>query len=154
MSRMDRYEDIEEKEEIQEEIPLLSRVDKNQIIYDDAYLNSKVVDINSVIDGEDIVPKKQDNTVLYQAESYEEKSYDVNDYLSKAHENKKEDNLKRDIDDTAFREQEDEKIDHTFEKIFKEDSVSRKNNKKLPVIILSITIVILIIVIIIILLVR
>jgi hypothetical protein len=35
MSRMDRYEDIEEKEEIQEEIPLLSRVDKNQIIYDD-----------------------------------------------------------------------------------------------------------------------
>ena len=231
MSRMDRYDDIEEKEEIQEETPLLSRVDKNQIIYDDAYLNSKVVDINSVIDGEDIVPKKQDNTVLYQAESYEEKSYDVNDYLSKAHENKKEDNLKRDIDDTAFREQEDEirkliasidekedsedffsnlkgdnedtmigakfktdefddsiyetlkgekffdgntildhalgdntvlnlekeedeKIDHTFEKIFKEDSVSRKNNKKLPVIILSITIVILIIVIIIILLVR
>lgn len=231
MSRMDKYIDIEEKEEQEEETPVLSRVNKNQIIYDDAYLNSKVVDINSVIEGEDIVPKKQDNTILYQAESYEEKSYDVNDYLSKAHENKKDDNLKRDINDNEFKEQEDEirrlidsinekeesedffsdlkgenedtmigakfktdefndsiyetlkgenlfggntildhalgdntvlnlekeedqKIDHTFEKILKEDSISRKKNKKLPIIIFSITVFILIVVIVIILLVR
>ena len=231
MSRMDRYIDIEEQEQQEEEMPLLSRVNKNQIIYDDAYLNSKVVDINSVIEGEDIVPKKQENTILYQAESYEEKSYDVNDYLSKAHENKKEDNLKRDINDNEFKEQEneirrlidsinekeesedffsdlkgdnedtligakfktdefnesiyetlkgenllggntildhvlsdntvlnlekeeDEKIDHTFEKILKDDDILRKKNKKLPIIIFCVTLFILIIVVVIILLVR
>ena len=231
MSRMDRYTDNEEQEELQEEKPVLSRVNKNKVIYDDAYLNSKVIDINSVIDGEDDIPKKEEINSELKTIEYEEKSYDVNDYLSKAHENKKEDNLRRDINDTEFKEQEDEirkliasidekeeeedffvdlkgdnedtmigakfktdefddsiyealqndnhiegntildhalsdntvlnlkkeeddKIDHTFEKILKDDRVFRKKNKKLPIIIFSILVFILIAVIVIIILVR
>ena len=49
---------------------------------------------------------------------------------------------------------EDEKIDHTFEKIMKEDIIERKKSKKLPIIVFSMTVSILILVIIIILLVR
>lgn len=230
MSRMDKYTEFDETEEKQDESPVLSRVSKNQIIYDDAYLNSKVVDIATVIDGEEVIPPKEENKE-YLKEEYQEKSYDVNEYLSKAHENKKEDNLKREINNNEFREQEDEirkliasidekedeedfftdlkgenedtmigakfktdefndsiyetlvnekffdgntildhalsdntvlnlekdedeKIDHTFEKIMKEDIIERKKSKKLPIIVFSMTVSILILVIIIILLVR
>ncbi len=230
MSRMDKYTEFDETEEKQDESPVLSRVSKNQIIYDDAYLNSKVVDIATVIDGEEVIPPKEENKE-YSKEEYQEKSYDVNEYLSKAHENKKEDNLKREINNNEFREQEDEirkliasidekedeedfftdlkgdnedtmigakfktdefndsiyetlvnekffdgntildhalsdntvlnlekdedeKIDHTFEKIMKEDIIERKKSKKLPIIVFSMTVSILILVIIIILLVR
>ena len=231
MSRMDKYTEIEETEEKQDESPVLSRVSKNQIIYDDAYLNSKVVDFNSVIDGEEKVSPSEEENIEQQKEEYQEKSYDVNEYLSKAHETKKEDNLKREINDNEFQQQEDEirkliasinekedeedffvdlkgdnedtmigakfktdefddsiyetlvnerflegntildralgdntvlnlekeeeeKIDHTFEKIMKDDIILNKKNQKLPVIIFSITTAILIIVIIIILLFR
>ena len=231
MSRMDKYTEFEETNEKQEEIPVWSRVSKNQSIYDDAYLNSKVVDFNSVIGGEEtpIQEEKVEDEIV--KEEYHEKSYDVNEYLSKAHENKKEDNLKREINSNEFKEQEDEirkliasidekdeeedfftdlkgdnedtmigakfktdefndsiydtlvnesfldgntildhalgdntvlnlekeeddKIDHTFEKIMKEDIVERSKSKKLPIIVFSITVVLLIVVIVIILLVR
>ena len=232
MSRMDKYTEFDETEEKQDESPVLSRVSKNQIIYDDVYMNSKMVDINSVIEGEEAPISKEEEPEQTQKEEYQEKSYDVNEYLSKAHENKKEDNLKREINSNEFKEQEDEirrliasinekedeedffvnlkgdnedtligakfnktdefddsiyetlvgekflegntildhalgdntvlglekeedeKIDHTFEKIMKDDILLSKKNKKLPIIIFSITTFILIVVIIIILLVR
>lgn len=221
MSRMDKYNTLEtENEETTEEQVVLSRVDKNQVMYDDVYYNRTRDYIDSVIDGEDNNPKEEKDNIIVQ-EQYEEKSYSVNEYLEKAHENKSPDNLKRDIDDTAFREQEDEirkliasidekeesedffkdlkgenedtligakfktdefdesiyetlkgenlvsensilehvlgdktvlnleqeeedKIDHTFEEIFNSDKKSRKKNKKLPIIIFCILLVILI----------
>ena len=107
--RMDRYNDLDEQEDIKRENIVLSRVNKNQPIYDDVYLNSKVVDINSVIGiDESENTKTISEEIEKQTEEYHEKSYDVNDYLSKAHENKKEDNLKRDINNNEFKEQEDE----------------------------------------------
>ena len=232
MSRMDKYIDEEQENETLKEV-VLSRVSKNQIIYDDVYMNSKVVDINSVIESEEgPITKEAEEPVPSLKEEYQEKSYDVNEYLSKAHENKKEDNLKREINSNEFKEQEDEirrliasinekedeedffatlkgdnedtmigakfnktdefddsiyetlvgekflegntildhalgdntvlglekeedeKIDHTFEKIMKDDIILSKKNKKLPIIIFSITTFILIAVIVIILLVR
>lgn len=105
MSRMDKYIDEEQENDTSEEV-VLSRVSKNQIMYDDVYFNRTVVDINSVIDGEDIKEEKQEDIIP--EETYEKKSYSINEYLEKAHENKSPDNLKRDIDDTAFKEQEDE----------------------------------------------
>ena len=107
MSRMDKYTEYEENDVKQDESPVLSRVNKNKIIYDDVYLNSKVVDINSVIDGEKSETIKEEE-IPHSKEEYQEKSYDVNEYLSKAHENKKEDNLKREINSSEFKEQEDE----------------------------------------------
>ena len=108
MNRMDKYNTIEyENDETTNEEVVLSRVDKNQIMYDDVYYNRTRDYIDSVIEGEDIEPKKRQEEKPV-SEEYEEKSYSVNDFLEKAHENKSPDNLKRDIDDTAFREQEDE----------------------------------------------
>lgn len=230
MSRMDKYTEFDETEEKQDESTVLSRVNKNQEIYDNAYLNSKLTDFSSVIDSEDVPVVKEENKECFK-EEYQEKNYDVNEYLSKAHENKKDDNLKREINSNEFKEQEDEirkliasidekedeedfftdlkgdnedtmigakfktdefndsiyetlvnekffdgntildhalsdntvlnlekdedeKIDHTFEKIMKEDIIERKKSKKLPIIVFSMTVSILILVIIIILLVR
>ena len=53
-----------------------------------------------------------------------------------------------------LKKEEDEKIDHTFEKILKDDGILRKKNKKLPIIIFSILVFILILVIVVIILVR
>ena len=108
MSRMDRYTD-EEIEETPEEEVVLSRVDKNQVMYDDVYFNRTRVDINSVIDGEEKkidIPHEEEETP--EEEIYEAKSYNVNDYLERARVNKSPDNYKREIDDKDFREQEDE----------------------------------------------
>lgn len=105
MSRMDKYTDEEQENETSEEV-VLSRVSKNQIMYDDVYFNRTVVDINSVIEGDDIKEEVKEDVIP--TETYEKKSYSINEYLEKAHENKSPDNLKRDIDDTAFKEQEDE----------------------------------------------
>lgn len=102
---MDKYIDEEQENDTSEEV-VLSRVSKNQIMYDDVYFNRTVVDINSVIDGEDIKEETKEDVIP--TETYEKKSYSINEYLEKAHENKSPDNLKRDIDDTAFKEQEDE----------------------------------------------
>ena len=108
MSRMDKYnEQDEENNDLEEENHVLSRVGKNQTLYDDVYLNSSVVDsINNVM-GED----KEENDVkeeeyTYQEETYEEKSYDINEYLMKAHENSTPDDKKRDINNNEFKEQE------------------------------------------------
>lgn len=106
MSRMDRYIDEEIEETPQEEV-VLSRVDKNQVMYDDVYFNRTRVDINSVIDGEEEV-KVEEKEETPQEEIYEAKSYNVNEYLEKARENKSPDNYKREINDTEFKEQEDE----------------------------------------------
>ena len=106
MSRMDKYIDEEVEETPQEEV-VLSRVNKNQVMYDDVYFNRTRVDINNIIDGEEEVKEgiKEETPI---EETYEAKSYNVNEYLEKAHENKTSDNYKREIDDTSFREQEDE----------------------------------------------
>jgi hypothetical protein len=103
---MDRYTDEEIEETPQEEV-VLSRVNRNQVLYDDVYFNRTRVDINNIIEGEEEekAPVKEEDPI---EEAYEAKSYNVNEYLEKAHENKSPDNYKREIDDTAFREQEDE----------------------------------------------
>jgi hypothetical protein len=103
---MDRYTDEEIEETPQEEV-VLSRVNRNQVMYDDVYFNRTRVDINNIIEGEEEekAPVKEEDPI---EETYEAKSYNVNEYLEKAHENKSPDNYKREIDDTAFREQEDE----------------------------------------------
>jgi hypothetical protein len=105
---MDRYIDEELDEETPQEEVVLSRVNKNQVMYDDVYFNRTRVDIDNIIEGKKEEPIKEEIIEPIQEESYEAKSYSVRDYLEKAHENKSPDNLKREINDPAFKEQEDE----------------------------------------------
>ena len=112
MTRVDRYNDefSDNNGKLHEEVPL-SRVSRHQNMYDELYMNTKLVDINNILPDEDNVvtndDKKQDE-VTYEPEVYEEKSYSVNDYLEKAHERTDPDNAKRDINSIEFKEQEDE----------------------------------------------
>ncbi len=108
MSRMDKYIDEEYENETPSKEVVLSRVNKNQVMYDDVYFNRTRVDIDNIIEGKKEEPIKEEIIEPIQEESYEAKSYSVRDYLEKAHENKSPDNLKREINDPAFKEQEDE----------------------------------------------
>ena len=108
MSRMDKYLDEEEMNETPQEEVVLSRVNKNQVMYDDVYFNRTRVAVDEALDEEEVKETKHEEELPPVEEVYERKSYNVNEYLEKAHENKSPDNLKRDIDDTAFKEQEDE----------------------------------------------
>ena len=230
MTRVDRYNDeyVDENNEKPQKEVSLSRVSKHQNMYDEIYMNTTFVDINNILDEEEsseVVSNTME--IPKEVETYEEKSYSVNEYLEKAHEKISPDNAKRDINNDEFREQEDEirrlidsinekeeeedffkdlkgdnedtlvgaklktdefndsiyealkmdsfaedatildhvlsdktvvdleqeeekKLDHTFEEIINSDNKSRRNSKKLPIIIFSITLFILIAVILII----
>ena len=108
MSRMERYEDENEKVKKEEPINTLSREKKNQEMYDKVYLNTSVVDINNIIAQDEEDQKEIEEVANMTTEVYEEKSYDVNDYLKKAHEKHTGDNAMRDLENSEFREQEDE----------------------------------------------
>ena len=108
MSRMDKYAIEDHENNTPDEEVVLSRVNKNQVMYDNVYFNRTRVDINSVIEGKEpkIEEKVEDEPV--EKTQYEPKSYSIRDYLEKAHENKSPDNLKRELNDNDFKEQEDE----------------------------------------------
>ena len=108
MARVDKYLEEEGLETGKEAI--LSRVLKHQDMYDEVYMNNSVVDINNVLSNDDVDEYKsvEEEETPPEVEIYEEKSYSVNDYLEKAHLKVSPDNAKRDINNTEFKEQEDE----------------------------------------------
>lgn len=101
--RMDKYNDNfeEEKQELSESV--LSRQAKNQEMYREVYMNSSYVDINNLFEEkeEEIVPEEISPPI-----SFEEKVYDVNDFLKKAHERHTDDEALRNLDDEKFLERE------------------------------------------------
>lgn len=226
--RMDKYKETK-KENLENEEKTLSREVKNKDLYKDVYLNNTFVDVNNFLatkDNEEEPQKKEE--VIEAEEVYEEKSYDVNDYLKKAHENHVLDNANHNLENTNFRAlegeikklianieekeasedifsdlkgdnedtmiegvhktdefntdiykvlvedeeyykstvildkalgdetvsdlsvQEDDKLEHTFEKIYETDKIMSKKMKKLPIIVFCSMLLLLIIVIIII----
>lgn len=92
VSRMDKYED-----EIQDE-PILSRTRRNQDMYKDVYLNNTLIDMQKIVPN--VLVEENEEVSVTPKVQYEEKSYDINDYLIKAHERRVDDNLKRSLDDT------------------------------------------------------
>lgn len=104
--RMDKYSDNIEKETKEE--PVLSRQAKNKDMYNEIYMNNSYVDdINSVL----VEKEKKEKIVVedYQDEIVpEEKTYNINEFLKKAHEKHTEDNSMRNLDDEKFVEREDE----------------------------------------------
>ena len=91
MSRMDKYD------ENNGENLVLSRTQKNQDMYKDVYLNNTLVDYGeiNIDEKKEEIPDNEDVTI-----EYEEKNYNINDYLKRAHENRVNDNVKRSLDDT------------------------------------------------------
>ena len=70
MSRMDKYVDEEyENETPEEEEVVLSRVNKNQVMYDDVYFNRTKIDIDGVIDSVGIEEKVEKPKEIEQEES-------------------------------------------------------------------------------------
>ncbi len=103
--RMDRYE--EKNETIKEDNRPLSRTERHENLYENAYDNSSVVDFNNIFDN-DIEEKKQEDINIKEKIVYEEKNYDVNDYLKKAHERLAPDENVRNLNNQEFLSQEDE----------------------------------------------
>lgn len=106
--RMDRYEDnrIEENED---DIMPLSRMERNKKIYNNAYDSSKVVDIKDYLGDKKMNDNHEsDNEELKTNPVFEEKNYDVEEYLKNAHNNAKPDKNVRNLDNKEFKDQEDE----------------------------------------------
>ena len=108
LMRMDRYDESKMDNDEEKKVPVLSRTQKNQEMYEELYLNNKVVDLNNVITEkedkkDETIPAIEDEPTIY-----EEKNYSINDYLKKAHEKIVDDQAMRDLDNQEFKDQEDE----------------------------------------------
>ena len=104
--RMDKYLDEEQEqdiEEVQEEVKNeFSRLEKNDRMYRESYLNSSVIDIRNGVS--DIFGEEEPEVIEEEIpkEIYIKKNYDIDDYIEKAHENKENDNLMRSLVDTDY----------------------------------------------------
>lgn len=107
--RMDRYKEVDETKKISdEENKVLSREAKNQDMYKDVYMNNTVVDINSIFNQEQNDEVEVTDEIKENEVSYQEKSYNVNEYLEKAREMHKSDDAKRNLEDQDFIQGENE----------------------------------------------
>ena len=100
--RMDRYEEEEKTNDTKQ-----TRTNKNQELYTDVYLNNVYVDINNlkeVMERENYDENNNQETLKIVKEplsvnnSYQEKKYDILSIIDEAIKNKKDDNLKRNLD--------------------------------------------------------
>lgn len=92
MGRMDKYE--EPKEEVN-----YSRVNKNQDMYKEIYMNNTMIDLNNIL----VDAIKEEERVEEESRviaPYVPKNYDVNDYIKEARENRVSDNIPRSLDNT------------------------------------------------------
>lgn len=98
MNRMDRYDT---KTDNNDEV-VMSREQKNQDMYKDVYLNNSSIDYEDIISDteEKEIDTTIDETEIEEKVEYVEKTYDINDYLLKAHERRIDDKKLRSLDDT------------------------------------------------------
>ena len=106
--RMDRYEDNLTKENNDDTLQL-SRMERNKQMYDNAYDSSKVVDIKDYLGDKETHDDYESNNEEPEIITvFEEKNYDVEEYLKNAHSNAKPDKNIRNLDNKEFKDQEDE----------------------------------------------
>ena len=104
---MDRYD--EEKKEVSNNLEMpLSRTNRNQEMYKDAYLNTSYVDIKNIFSEENSSKETEEELENHPTIAYEEKNYNINDYLEKAHERLTPDDDVRSLDSKDFTERESE----------------------------------------------
>lgn len=102
--RMDRYKDVDISKE-EDKDTNYSRVNKNQNVYQDIYMNNSYISIDDLFDEKKDTPDDVEEKKDYI--DYEEKNYDINEYLSKARERFQPDDEKRNLDE-EFLKGEDE----------------------------------------------
>lgn len=110
MGRMDKY--VEKTEDNKE-----SRINKNERLYNDKYLNNSVVEIDNLFDEEEeiLIEEKE---IVYEKKEYVEKNYSLNDFLETRRKKASNDNLTRKLSDKVINQ------DHKIEKIV--ESINEK----------------------------
>ena len=104
--RMERYE--ETNDELNEN-KNLSRLEKNKDIYRDIYTNSSYVEFSNILNIDEPTAEIEDENIQEKEKiDYEQKNYNINDYIEKAHENIKPDSDIRSLSNQEFIEGEDE----------------------------------------------
>ncbi len=130
--RMDRYEEEEKTNDTKQ-----TRTNKNQELYTDVYLNNVYVDINNlkeVMERENFEEDNNQETLKVVKETlptshpYQEKNYDIVSIIDEAIKNKKDDNLKRNLDIENINSLE---IDSIIESINESQKEEEKELKKL-----------------------
>ena len=125
--RMDRYEEDNKFNESKQ-----TRTNKNQELYADVYLNNVYVDINNLKDVvsnqeeevlEDIKLVRDKKVINY---SYEDKNYDIVSIIDEVIKNKKDDNVKRNLDTITH----EDEITSLIESI-EENIASKESNEDL-----------------------
>lgn len=93
MSRMDKYEETRESE--------YSRTKKNEDLYKDVYLNNTLIDLNKIMaDDIEMVDEEVEDVVEIKKMYYEEKNYNLKDYLEEKRRIRVADNLPRSLDES------------------------------------------------------
>ncbi len=123
---MDRYEEEEVKD------VKLSRIDKNRELYTDVYLNNVYVDIKNLKEVMKEDTEEEEKKIVKEIDkvedyTYEEKNYDIKEIVDLAIKNKKDDNLKRSLDN----ETSDQEIKELIASINERDTKESLNNDNL-----------------------
>ena len=133
--RMDRYEEKEKTNDTKQ-----TRTNKNQELYTDVYLNNVYVDINNlkeVMERENYDENNNQETLKIVKEplsvnnSYQEKNYDILSIIDEAIKNKKDDNLKRNLDIENINSLEIDSIIESINESQKEEEKELKNDNLL-----------------------
>ena len=97
MSRIDMHDEVME--------PRLSRIEKNQDLYKDVYLNNTLIDFNNANFMEEEIEELEPLNKKVNIPApiiYEEKNYDIDEYLKEAKEKRISDNLPRTLQNTDY----------------------------------------------------
>lgn len=133
--RMDRYEEEEKTNDTKQ-----TRTNKNQELYTDVYLNNVYVDINNlkeVMERENFEEDNNQETLKVVKETlptshpYQEKNYDIVSIIDEAIKNKKDDNLKRNLDIENINSLEIDSIIESINESQKEEEKELKNDNLL-----------------------
>ena len=133
--RMDRYEEEEKTNDTKQ-----TRTNKNQELYTDVYLNNVYVDINNlkeVMERENFEEDNKQETLKVVKETlptshpYQEKNYDIVSIIDEAIKNKKDDNLKRNLDIENINSLEIDSIIESINESQKEEEKELKNDNLL-----------------------
>lgn len=133
--RMDRYGEEEKTNDTKQ-----TRTNKNQELYTDVYLNNVYVDINNlkeVMERENFEEDNKQETLKVVKETlptshpYQEKKYDIVSIIDEAIKNKKDDNLKRNLDIENINSLEIDSIIESINESQKEEEKELKNDNLL-----------------------
>ena len=133
--RMDRYEEEEKTNDTKQ-----TRTNKNQELYTDVYLNNVYVDINNlkeVMERENFEEDNKQETLKVVKETlptshpYKKKKYDIVSIIDEAIKNKKDDNLKRNLDIENINSLEIDSIIESINESQKEEEKELKNDNLL-----------------------